>query len=106
MQSYKNGTLNPEIVLAIAEKLTRKELKVYIKAIKLAEKRRSVTIAFASNITNDEQKQLQSLFPGKKLIVTQDPTLLAGIRITNNDDIFEMNLKHELDDIIQQIQNT
>jgi F0F1-type ATP synthase delta subunit len=103
LESYIKGELDQKKVMAIADRLTRKELKVYIKALKQTEKQRSVTIAIAGKATEEQQKQFQSMFPNKKVIVTYDPSLMTGVRISNNDDIFEMNLKHELDVIIQQV---
>lgn len=103
ISSYTGNNLNQEMAFAIADKLDRTDLKLYIKALKHMEKKQSVMIALAQEATTEQEKQLQSLFPNKKIILSHDPSLLTGLRITNNDDIFEMNLKDRLDDIMNYV---
>jgi F0F1-type ATP synthase delta subunit len=103
--SYKNGKLDQAKILSIADQLKRKELKAYIHAIKQAEKKRTVYIEMAEDSTKEQSEELQALFPNKRIVINKNPTLITGMRIQNNDDVFEMNLKHELDAIIEQVQN-
>lgn len=101
LASYTNGALDEKNILAITDRLTRAELKQYIKALKQSEKAKTVIVDIPFYDTKSQN--LQSVFPSKKIIVRKDPSLLVGIRVTDNDDVFEMNLKHELDAIIKTI---
>lgn len=103
LTSYKEGELDEEIVFAIADRLERKELKQYLKALKQSEKLRTVIVDLPTDAAKEQIKDLQMLFPQKAIKVRKDPSLLAGVRIINSDDIFEMNLKHNLDAIIEQV---
>ena len=103
LESYDKGHLLEDKVLAIANQLDRKELKQFIGALKQSEKLRTVFVDMPFDGTDEDMKSLQSLFPDKKIVLRTDKTLMAGMRIVNNDDIFEMNLKHNLDAIIEHV---
>src|SRR3989344_4341165 len=96
-QSYKNSNMNGEIINKIANLLTRKELKLYIKELKLIEKKKSVIVHLPYPPTVIEKNRLQKLFSDKKIIFIIDPSLIAGIKIVDNDLISELNLKDALE---------
>ncbi len=102
--SYKNNVLDPEIVTQIADKLNKRELKQYIKALKNAERQRSVFVE--TPFTNQKfiEDNLREIFPSKKIVVKNDPSLLLGARISYVDDIFNMNLKYSLESIVKTIE--
>jgi hypothetical protein len=104
IHSYQNGSLHNEKVMMIADRLTRKELKQYIKALKYSEKLRTVIVDLPTETTSAQTEAFESLFPDKKVLFRKDPSLMLGMRIHNNDDVFEMNLKHNLDAIITRIE--
>jgi hypothetical protein len=103
LESYDKGHLLEHKALAIADQLDRKELKQYIAALKRSEKLRTVFVDMPFDGNAEDIQSLQSLFPDKKIVLRTDDSLLAGTRIVNNDDIFEMNLKHNLDAIMESI---
>lgn len=103
LNSYVKGELNQENVFAIADRLDRKELKQYSKALKQSEKLHSVIIEVPFYNDKDNTDALKELFPDKKLIIRKNPSLISGLRIRMNDDIFEMNLKHNLDAIVSHV---
>ncbi len=99
--SYKDNNLDDKNVFAIAEHLSRKDLKQYIKALRKEEKKRTVYIDVFSKSINTEE--LKKSFPNKRLSINQDSTLLAGIRIKNGDDVYKLNIKDKLEDIAAHI---
>jgi mRNA-degrading endonuclease YafQ of YafQ-DinJ toxin-antitoxin module len=103
LESYDKGHLLEKKALLIADQLDRKELKQYISALKQSEKLRTVFVDMPFDGNDDDMRSLQSLFPDKKIVLRTEESLLAGMRIVNNDDIFEMNLKHNLDAIIEHV---
>lgn len=103
--SYKNGDLDNKTVSEIAEKLDRVQLKQYIKALKSAEKLRNVYVDSPFGLQNDTLKELNDIFPNKNIIARKDEGLLLGTRITYNDDVFQMNLKNSLEQIVDNIED-
>ncbi len=101
-ESYKNGQLDEKQVFAIADLLTREELKEYIKFLRAAEKKRTIYIESAK--ITDDLMLLKDIFPKKRIIFKENPSLLAGIRIINNDDIFNFNVLKNLNDIIEFVE--
>ncbi len=103
MGSYTNGNLDPEKVNKIADMLSKKELQLYIKALKKWEKQKKV-IVDVPVITFDIKEKVQELFPGKQIVINTDPSLILGMRIHYNDDIYEMSLKDALEKITEHIE--
>lgn len=95
--SYLGKTLDEKKVKAIADRLTRKQLKIYLRALKMQEKRTTTYISFASEtVTAKQKEQFENLFPQKKAVFSIDPRLLLGIRITSDDLVYDLNLQNSL----------
>lgn len=103
IESYQNGELDASKVNKIADLLTKKELRLYIRALKNWEREHKVVIEVPSDggMNFDE---LQGIFPEKKIVVNVDPSLILGMRLQDNDDIYEMSLKNTLDKITEHIE--
>jgi len=101
--SYNNNLLNPKNVNRIAGLLNRSDLKQYIRAIKIQERKLSVFIDVPINNVSVKGK-FKEIFPNKKIVWNIDPLLMLGAKITNDDMLFEMNLKNTLDKILLSIE--
>ena len=73
--------------------------------LKNTEKMRNIYVESPFGIEKDTMKDLKQMFPDKKIISEINPSLIAGTKITYNDDVFQMNLKNSLDTIINNIEN-
>jgi len=100
-ESYKNDILDTNKVYAIANCLTRSELKQYIDALKNHEDKKNVIVTTPFKVYN--HKGFEKLFPNKKIFYKIDPSLMLGVKIVDNDNVYEFNLKSRLDDIISYI---
>lgn len=98
-KSYANGKLNEKIIGKIASLLSRKELKQYIDTIKKQEKKSILYVDIPFNHMEKYEKELKKMFPGKTIEYRTDPNLILGIRITDNDNIYEVSLEKVLEDI-------
>lgn len=100
--SYSDDSLDKAVVLEIAEKLSRKELKLYINALKKEEQARRVVVALPKK---DEQmfQKLQDLFPKKRMEVEEDPSLILGMKITDNDMVYNFTLQNTLKNIVKYV---
>lgn len=101
--SYSDGELDARKINKFADHLTKKELRLYIKALKNWEKENSIVVEVA-NKEGLDLDGVQELFPDKKVVVTVDPALLLGMRLYSNDDIFEMSLKNTLEKVTEHIE--
>lgn len=101
--SYTDEELDAKKISAIADKLDRKSLKQYVRALKQAEKAKNVYVDVPFGGKETYTEDLQALFPNKTLVIREDPSLLLGVRITNGDDVFEINLQRQLDEISRQV---
>lgn len=103
LKSYSKNNLDPKIVKRIALFLNRKELKLYLKELKKIENKKNVEITLAK-IPNDKSKKIfNNLFPNKKIIYNIDKSLILGVKITNNDLIYEMNLKNTFQNLVDYV---
>lgn len=102
--SYTKDKLNEERVLKIAQSLSRKDLKLYIRVLKLSEQSKKVYIAIAKkSVYNEGDKLFKGIFEGKDIIFQEDPSLLLGVRIVDNDIVYDFSLKERLETIAQEI---
>lgn len=102
--SYKNGKLDPDIVNKIADKLTRKELKEYIRLLKQEENKKIVTVTAPKELSEEEKKMFENLFSKKELVYNTDQKMIGGIKITDGDVEYEISLNQIFRDIIYHIQ--
>ena len=98
--SYNKNSLDVKLVNRIVKKLNRTELKTYIKLIKLKEQAKTVTL-IASKLTDKEslKKEMGKLFPEKSILFKEDASLIGGIKIIDNDLIYEANIKNSLENL-------
>lgn len=107
MASYTKDNLDEKKVNDIAKRLTRKDLKAYIRSIKLEEKKKVVTVALPSaSVYNTTKKVFFELFPGKQISVEEDKLLMLGGRITANDMVYDFSLKKRLEDFLFEVEQS
>jgi len=100
--SYKDNDLDQKMVNKITSLVSRSDLKKYINGLKLAENKKNVIIS--SSINNQNLDKFKQLFPHKKIIFKDDPTLMLGIKVVDNDMVYEFTLKNSLNRIIDYIE--
>lgn len=102
--SYTNEKLDEKKVERIVKLLSRSELKAYVRGIKLEEKKHKVYIALPSkSIYNKKRKDLENLYKGKEIVFEEDPSLLLGIRILDNDMLYELSLSDSINRVSQEV---
>lgn len=103
LASYVNGVLSEKNVMRIANHLTRSELKAYIKALKQEEQKKTVIVTVPNEKFFLDKKELQEIFTDKHIQIASNSDLLLGIRIQDNDTIYDGNLQSNLEDLVQYI---
>lgn len=105
-KSFRNHNLDEKTIKAVASKLKRSELKEYLNQLYAAESKQTVKV-FIPTESEDNLKELyksfKKIYPNKKILVAVDPNLLLGIRIENEDNIYELSLRHVLEDLVEYI---
>lgn len=105
LESYTGEDLSAKKVEKLTEGISRKDLKMYIRALKNWERKTSVEIL----IPDEKYKKnlnlnlIKSLFPKKKIKYNIDSTLITGVKIINQDMTYDFNLKNTLENIVENI---
>jgi F0F1-type ATP synthase delta subunit len=102
--SYTKNELDGEKVENITKNLKRKDLKSYIRALKLTEKKKHVVVALPSASVYNTTKQLFfDYFPDKKISVREDKLLLLGGEILADDMVYDFSLKNRLENFLDYL---
>lgn len=102
----KNQNLNPERIKTIKKTLKQNELREYVKAIKKIENQKTIELVIPNENTTELKEILKSIekaYPDKKIVVKYDPSLIAGIRIINDDNVYELSIQGMLEDALSTI---
>ena len=105
LKSYVRENLNQEKVKAIGNVLKRTDLKKYIQELKNAESKRNVIVIlpFKNAFTTPP---FAKLFPNKKVVYRIDTTLLAGVKIIDDDTVYDFGLISQLENIVSYIKES
>src|SRR3989344_4928998 len=96
--SFSKDKLDTEKIKKAVTLLNRSQLKAYIKYMKTMEAQRTVKVYIPlKKPTNDMDKKIKRTFLTKKIEYISDPDLIAGIRIIDDDIIYEFNLKDSVE---------
>src|SRR5947208_3262232 len=102
-QSYK--ILDEKKIDKIASLLSRKDLKEYVRQLKIIEKAHEVIIDLPSiKGYNKNNNFFEDLFTGKKIVYREEPNLLLGVRVTDNDLVYDMSLRSRLEETKRQVE--
>jgi hypothetical protein len=102
LASYDNSNLNQKRVSKIASLISKTDLKKYINGLKLEEKKKNLIIS--SPIDNFDTKMFKKLFPHKKIIFKKNSSLMLGIKVEDNDIIYDFTLKNSFEKILRYIE--
>lgn len=100
-ESYKNDFIDIKVIAAIQKMLKRSDFKKYLNALKKSEKEKSIIVISPSD--NIDKEKLIKIFPNKKIVYKKDASLIAGIKIIDNDVEYELNLKDTLKNIVDHV---
>ena|SRR5579859_8075027 len=103
--SYTNDNFDEEKVEKISNLLRKKDLKEYIRALKLIEKQKEIIVALPDiKSYNKSDNFFEKLFIKKRIIYQDEPSLFLGLRITDNDMVYDINLKSRLEEAARTIE--
>jgi F0F1-type ATP synthase delta subunit len=106
MASFTKDNLDEIKTNKIGKLLTRSNLKLYIKYLKALEKNKTVFVYTSDNSQRTElSNKIKEMYPNKNIVYKVDNSLIAGIKIIENDNIYEFNIKNTLDNLVSYINN-
>lgn len=108
LKSYNENSLNEKILSLVSKKLNKKDLKVYISELKRINESRIVKVYVPNRkiLTDRMTKSLSKFFDNKELRIIEEPDLIAGLRIIDNDLIYELNLRDSLENMIEYLKKS
>jgi hypothetical protein len=96
--SYTKNNLDEKKVDLIAKNLKRSDLKIYIKNLKNIEMKKSVIITIPDeSLVAELKNHFTTLYPGRKIVINTDETLLSGIRVVDYDNVYELSIQSYLE---------
>jgi hypothetical protein len=102
--SYTKNNLDMKKINKIIKLFTKKDFKSYIKFLKAFEKTKNLIVEIPSIAGKEEiLKYVKKLYPEKNIVLKENKKLLAGIKIIDNDIVYEENLKNKLENIVSFI---
>jgi hypothetical protein len=101
LASYTKDKLDGKKVNKIVKFFTKSDLKKYIKYLKLNEKSKNIIVE-VSNLSEKNKilKEVKMMYPNKNISIKENKNIIAGIKIINNDIIYEANLKNNLENLV------
>lgn len=97
-KSYKGQLLNENLVKKIAVSLNRQDLKKYIFALKNIESSKSLIVV--AQTPGNYKKKIQEIFPNKKIVFKEDPSVLLGVKLIDSDMVYDFTLQNTLEKIL------
>lgn len=91
-----SGELSKDHAKTIINNLKSKELNLLKRALKKESLKNTILVLSAEKLTNSEQKEINRMFVGKRVIFHEDFTIGAGIKIKTYDMIYDLSLNGEI----------
>ena len=106
-QSFTTGNLDIKRIKRIIALLNKKQLKTYIKFLKKLENEKVLWVFTPMDkVENKITGKIKNMFPNKKVKYVADYSLIAGLRVIDNDMIYELNLKDFLGNMITYLKQS
>ena len=105
-ESFEKKSLNEKKISLITARLKKTDIRAYIRALTLLTYQKTVFVQTPVAIDETSQKQLQLKFPNKKMIYTIHKDLLAGMKIIDNDLLYDYSLEAKIERLVKNTYDT
>ena len=108
LKSFNENSLDQKIISLVSKKLNKKDLKVYINELKRINDVKFVKVYVPDKkiMTDKMTQSLSKFFVNKELRIIEEPELIAGLRIVDNDLIYELNLRDNFENMIEYLKES
>lgn len=94
--SFEKNKINTETVEKITGKLNNKDFREYIKALKRVIAKTNVYVESATELSSQDKKSFEELFKNKSLVFRVNPELILGVRIIEDDMVYNLNIENSI----------
>ncbi len=101
--SFVDGILDEKSVNKIIGQLDGRELREFLKKLTEQEKMQHVYVDLTFDLHDADKKKFKELFPKRQVVFRKDAELVFGIRITDNDMVYNFNMKDAFDQIRSEL---
>lgn len=99
-------TVDKKTAEAVLERLNKQDLKRLLFYLKKELAQRKVYVSSVDTLDTETLKTLQGIFQEKEVVSVIDPDLFAGVRIQDNDMIFDFSIKDKIKRTIHSLTQT
>lgn len=105
-KSFIRNQLDSKKVKFFTSKMKRRELRNYIRELKSIDSKNKITVVVPSieSFKKSDISSLSEIYIGKKIVYQEDPSLMVGLKLIDNDLIYDFNLKNSFDNMIEEIE--
>lgn len=102
--SYTGKSLDIKKVIRITKLLNRAQLKRYVQFLKSLEQTKTVRVIMSKfDAKSSLTKELKKVFPDKQFQFSEDKSLIAGLKLIDNDNVYDFNLKNTFENLVSYI---
>lgn len=104
-KSFTRNELDSKKVKIFTAKMKRRDLRNYIREIKAIDEKNKITVIIPAlkDFKKNDIAILLKRYKDKKIIYREDPNLLVGIKVIDNDLIYDFNLKNSLENLVETL---
>ncbi len=103
--SKEKKQISQNRVTMIANSMNRSQLKQFIKALQNDMLSSTVYVDTAFPLSKIGQNQFENMYEQKDVVFSVNPQILLGCKVTNNDLVYEGDLKSRLTEILEGVKN-
>ncbi len=101
-ETFEKDNLNQKKLALIIGRLKKTDARAYIQALKQIVQGNTVFVHSPVAVDETAQKQLELKFPNKKMIYVLNKNLLAGMKILDNDLLYDYSLETKIDRVVKR----
>jgi len=101
-----DGQVNDAVAAEIMAGLSRSDLKRFLIALRTELKKRIVQVAVAGRRDRSTDQVIAAAYPGRRLDVETDETLVAGVKVSAGDDIVDASVHGYIREMIEELGRT
>lgn len=100
----KEQTVNSKHIESLVDSLSVKELRTFLRYLRLAQDAQTITVTTASD-TPELKKYIAKNFADKHIVYTTDETIGGGVIVKIGDDVYDYTVRNYIDTTIKRLIN-
>lgn len=102
--SIVNGKIEKNIVSFVINKLSKKDIKIYLFHLRNDLKKRQIYVTISSIPSGNVKKDISEIFKNREIIYSIDDKLGAGMEIKYDDNYISISVKKMIEQAISKIE--